>query len=308
LPWLALLLFAFVISLGPHWLSRLPLTLFRYPARLVPFAALAIAALAVMGWQRMHRGNRRWVDLLVVLAIVADLVYRAQPLLATAPFRRDVVPYDVSIGTSGKILRFGEVNPRQREAWISGYLNLYDRRFDAFTAAPLASASYVKMYRQLLATPTFTSFANAGIVYILSEKAMPEPWYPLTSAGSVHVFHNLQAFPMAAHFAPGTQTIRHARWTLDTSSATVEVNAPTDGIVVLRQQAAPGWRVAVDGVPAASLVVDGLFRGVSVEKGRHSIVWKYDPPSLRAGAAITIATLFALQISAVVKRRRTRKQ
>jgi hypothetical protein len=305
-PWLVLFACAFALSFGPAWLSRLPLTLFRYPARLVPFAALAIAAMAVIGWQRI-RTERRWVDLVLVLVIAGDLLYRAQSLLATAPFRRDVVPYDASIGTTAKILRFGEVDPREREAWISGYLNLYDRRFDVFTAAPLASAPYVRMYRKLLLTPTFESFANAGVAYILTRKALPSPWYPVTSFESVRAYRNPQAFPMAAHFAPGSQSIRRANWTLDTSSARIVVNAPTDGIVVLRQQAARGWHVSVDGKPAIALVVDGLFRGVSVAKGRHIIVWNYDPPSFRIGVWIGIATLFAAAIEAFVKRRSTHR-
>ncbi|HEU4886863.1 MAG TPA: YfhO family protein [Thermoanaerobaculia bacterium] len=303
--WLVLLITAIALSTGPAWLSRMPVTLFRYPARLVPFAALAIAALAVIGWQRL-RPDRRWLDLLVLLVMVGDLLFRATPLLDTAPFRRDVVPYDVSIGDTSKVLRFGEVDVNERAAWISGYLNLYDRRFDAFTAAPLASAPYVTMYRKLLQVPTFESFAYAGVSYILTEDQLPLPWYPVTSAGSVRVFRNPQAFPMAAHFAPGSVSLRRGEWKLDTSSARVTITAPSDGTVVLRQQGARGWRVTVDGRPAPALLVDGIFRGVNVAKGRHEIVWTYRPPSLYLGAAMTILTLFAMQISAFVKRRRTR--
>ncbi|HEV7768547.1 MAG TPA: YfhO family protein [Thermoanaerobaculia bacterium] len=303
--WLVLLLCAIAISMGPAWLTRLPVTLFRYPARLVPFAAFAIAALAVMGWQKL-RADRRWLDLIVVLVIAADLLVRAQPLLETAPFRTDVVPYDASIGTTAKILRFGDVDAQERAAWISGYLNLYDRRFDAFTAAPLASGPYVRMYRKLLATPTFTSFANAGVAYILTKDRLPEPWYPVTAAGRVRVYRNPQAFPMAAHFSPGSESLRRADWKLDTSSARVTVNAPHDGVLVLRQQAARGWRVTIDGQPARSLIVDDIFRGVSVAKGRHEIVWTYRPPSLYIGAAITLMSLLAMQIPAFVKRARSR--
>lgn len=303
--WLALLVCAIAISMGPAWLTRLPVTLFRYPARLVPFAAFAIAALAVMGWQKL-RADRRWLDLIVVLVIAADLLFRVQPLLETAPFRTDVVPYDASIGTTAKILRFGDVDAQERAAWISGYLNLYDRRFDTFTAAPLASAPYVRMYRQLLATPTFTSFANAGVAYILTKDQLPEPWYPVTEAGSVRVYRNPQAFPMAAHFSPGSESLRRADWKLDTSSARVTVNAPHDGVLVLRQQAARGWRVTIDGQSARSLIVDGIFRGVSVAKGRHEIVWTYRPPSLYIGAAITLMSLLSMQILAFVKRARSR--
>ncbi|HYC58579.1 MAG TPA: YfhO family protein [Thermoanaerobaculia bacterium] len=305
LGWLVLLIASMYLSTGPEWLTRLPVTLFRYPARLVPFAAFAIAALAVIGWQHL-RADKRWLDLLVMLVITADLVYRAQPLLISAPFRTNVVPYDVSIGNSAKLLRFGEVDPHGRAAWISGYLNLYDRRFDAFTAAPLASARYVGEYRDLVKFPSFSKFANAGVAFVVTRKELPPPWYPIASAGGVYVFRNPDAFPMAAHFAPGSSSIRRAHWQLDTSSARVIVNAPENGIVVLRQQPAPGWRVTVDGNRATPLTVDRIFRGVSVEKGRHEIVWKYRPPSLFIGAAITIATLLTMQIIAFVKRRRTR--
>lgn len=303
--WLMLLMAAVAVSSGPEWLSRLPLTLFRYPARLVPFAALAVAGLAVLGWQRL-RGERRWLDLLIVLVIAADLLARARPLLETAPFRRDVVPYDASIGTTAKFIRFGEVEAAERALWMSGYLNLYDRRFDVFTAAPLASAPYVRMYRRLLREPRFDTFAYAGVAYILTTRQAPSPWQQVAHAGSVHVFRNLQAFPMAAHFTPGSSSVRRADWSVGTSSAHITVNAPGDGIVVLRQQPARGWRVTVDGKRAEPLVIDGLFRGVSVGKGRHDILWTYRPPSFFIGAALTILTLATMQILAFVKRSRGR--
>src|ERR1051325_10939141 len=57
--WLALLIIVIIVASGPSFLAHLPLTLFRYPARLVPFAALAIAALATVGWHRVRSGVRR---------------------------------------------------------------------------------------------------------------------------------------------------------------------------------------------------------------------------------------------------------
>ena len=303
LGWVALLAFAIVVAAGPGLLTQLPLTLFRYPARLVPFGVLALTALAAKGWDRI-RPDKRWLDLVLVLVLVADLLPRARPLLGTAPFRTDVVPWSREIGTFGKVLRFGEVEITKRAQWMSGYLNLYDRRFDAFTAAPLASAEYVRRHRELLSKPSFESFAYAGIVHILTPSALPEPWYPVEQKGTLVAFRNEGAFPMAAHFAPGSSSLRRASWKLDTSSATIVVNAPSDGIVVLRQQAARGWKVTVDGIPGKPLVIDRMFRGVSVKKGRHTIVWKYDPPSIRSGAVMTIITLLALQVSLFVKRSR----
>lgn len=303
LGWVALLVFAIIVAAGPSFLMQLPLTLFRYPARLVPIAVLAIAALAVAGWERI-RPNKRWLDLVLVLVVVADLLPRARPLLHTAPFRTDVVPWSKEIGTFGKVLRFGEVDTSKRGAWMSGYLNLYDRRFDAYTAAPLASAAYMDMHRELLSKPSVETFGAVGIVHIITNVALPAPWYPVEQQDTLVAFRNEAALPMAGHFAPGSASVRRARWKLDTSSATIDVNAPSDGVVVLRQQAARGWNVTVDGAAAEPLVVQGVFRGVRVKKGRHTIVWKYDPPSFRIGSVMTIVTLLALQLSVFVKRSR----
>ncbi|HEX2059651.1 MAG TPA: YfhO family protein, partial [Thermoanaerobaculia bacterium] len=253
-----------------------------------------------------RRYTRRWIDLILVAVLVADLLPRARPLLATAPFRTDVVPWSREIGTFGKVLRFGQPEAGQRALWIAGYLNLYERRFDAFTAAPLSSAAYVRLYREVLSKPTVAAFANAGVVHILTRYALPAPWFPVEQHGGVYAFRNLEAIPMAAHFAPGSPVVRRARWELDTRHARITVNAPADGVVVLRQQAARGWRVTVDGVPAEPLVIDGLFRGVDVKKGRHEIVWTYDPPSFRIGAGMTLVTLLAMQIAVFVKWSRAR--
>jgi hypothetical protein len=302
--WLALLAFAVLIASGPAFLAHLPLTLFRYPARLVPIAAIAIAALAVAGWERIRR-DKRWLDLLVVAVLVADLVPRVLPLLHSEPFRADVVPYAKQLGARGKLLRFGEIDPARRAEWIAGYLNLYDRRFDASTAAPLTAERYMRVYRELLAKPTFDNFAHAGIVHILTRFGLPRPWFPVARAGKVVVFENRNAFPMAAHFAPGSRSLRRGEWTLDTRTARISVNAASDGILVLRQQAARGWTVTVDGKAAKPLLIDGVYRGVDVPKGRHEVVWTYHPPWFFTGCVMTLVTLLTLQLSLFVKRSAT---
>lgn len=302
-PLLVVLAAAVMLASGPELLTKLPITIFRYPARLVPIAAAAVAALAAIGWERIRPG-KRWVDLLVILVIAADLLIHARPLLATAPFSPDVVPYNSEIGSDGKILRFGDIDPARRTLWISGYLNLYDHRFDAFTAAPLISARYVEMYRELLASPSFIGYAHAGIAWIISTRALPSKWRLIGSRDGVHLYENRNSFPMAALFMPGSKAIRYAPWELDTSSARIEVNAPRAGLLVLRQQAAPGWEVTVDGLRSMPLLVNGVFRGVDVPAGHHRIVWTYRPWSLLAGVVVTLLTLFTLTLSRFVKRRR----
>jgi uncharacterized membrane protein YfhO len=71
---------------------------------------------------------------------------------------------------------------------------------------------------------------------------------------------------------------------------------------VLRQTAARGWSVTVDGRAATPLVIDGVYRGVRVPKGRHEIVWTYLPGSLLTGAAMTLVALSSMGVLVFVKR------
>jgi uncharacterized membrane protein YfhO len=47
----------------------------------------------------------------------------------------------------------------------------------------------------------------------------------------------------------------------------------------------------VDGKPAVIHEVHGAFRGVVVEAGEHTVEMRYLPPSVRIGAAITLAAI-----------------
>lgn len=65
----------------------------------------------------------------------------------------------------------------------------------------------------------------------------------------------------------------------------VEIEATGDepGTVVLTDLVYPGWGVEVDGVPAGTVVVEKIFRGVNVPAGSHRIVWTYHPMSIYWG-------------------------
>lgn len=59
------------------------------------------------------------------------------------------------------------------------------------------------------------------------------------------------------------------------------VDAPAEGIVVLNEAWAPGWRVTVDGAEATPFRASFLLRGVVVDAGKHVIVWRYQPEGWR---------------------------
>src|SRR5260370_31376928 len=90
LGWIVLIAICVVIGAGSHFtpvaelLTRLPPTLFRYQARVVPLAALAICALAAIGCDRLMR-RPRWQAVIAGLIFV-DGILQLQPLLGTAKF------------------------------------------------------------------------------------------------------------------------------------------------------------------------------------------------------------------------------
>jgi len=292
--WLVLLVTSMMISAGPSLLSRLPLTILRYPARMVPFGALAVIALAVLGWERL-RNRRAWLDALLIVAVAADLVTAARPLLRSGPMPR--VPYDRSFGADAKIVRVGEVTAirrgASREAWIAGYLNLLDRRFDAWTAAPVTSRSYGRFYARALQDRSVMNRIGAG--YVLSSLPLGEPGIvPLVRTDGVYATKLSDALPMARVLLRDGSIVRVRALALDSSQARVIVDTPADGLLVLTQCAAPGWSVTVDGVAQRGEIVDGVFRGVRVPRGKHDVRWSLNPASLWIGLMVTIAGLFLI--------------
>jgi hypothetical protein len=340
LAWLSLLFFSIIVASGPLIFAKLPLTLFRYPSRVVPFGALALAALAAIGWDRI-RPQRRWVDLILVLIIVADLLPRERQLLDRAPFTTNRVPYALSIGRVAKILRMPSKPITNRSAWLAGYLNLYQRRFDAGTAAPLATERYMRLHDAAITRGSRELFDVIGAGFIFSDR--PLPLRPVASLGPVTVYFNAGAPPMATFwsrvvsysspdealretvehtdraalfvwpavdpkFAAAPPLVLSAAWVVvDSWHARAVVEAPTDGVVLLTQQDSPAWHVFVDGLERKKLLAAGVFRAVEVAKGHHEIVWRYRSRSLALGTIVTIVTAASLQLNRFVKRKRARK-
>ena len=71
-------------------------------------------------------------------------------------------------------------------------------------------------------------------------------------------------------------------------AAVVEADRPT--AFVVRSAFAEGWSARLDGAPAAVVRADGRHQAVRIPAGRSRIDLRYEPPHLRAGAALTCAT------------------
>jgi hypothetical protein len=80
-----------------------------------------------------------------------------------------------------------------------------------------------------------------------------------------------------------------------------ELSGP--GLVVLVEAWRRGWSVQVDGQPAPLLRANVLFRAAAVPAGRHTVCFRYFPPLLGAGAAVSMAALLGLSLALARSRR-----
>jgi len=304
-PWLVLLAVSVIVAAGDHlptgeWIARAPVTLFRYPARVVPFGALAIIALAVLGMDRIPK-RRVWVDIVVVLLLIGDLVPRTVMLRVVGAWRTDRVPYPAVVGRELKIIRLG-TRPPDRDAWCAGYLNLYTRRFDADSAAPVATQQYMRTLIHEIFDVGIDHLDRMGVGWVITDRQLPPSRYLLAAnTGNMKAWRSRGAQPMARVIESNGTQRRVQALALDASQALVRIDTPHGGTLVLTQQNAPGWRVFIDGREANAGVYDQFFRAVDVGAGKHEILWTFRPFSLIAGAVISVVTLVTLLVAVALQ-------
>jgi uncharacterized membrane protein YfhO len=74
----------------------------------------------------------------------------------------------------------------------------------------------------------------------------------------------------------------------------ISLTATGPGTLVLSEIAYPGWSVWVDGARQDVQVVDGLLRGVRLDRGEHKVVFQYLPDSLLVGLSLSGSALLFL--------------
>jgi hypothetical protein len=100
--------------------------------------------------------------------------------------------------------------------------------------------------------------------------------------------------PLAA--AQRDETVRITEQS-DPDAMILEADLSAAGLVVVADTYYPGWSATIDGTATPIYPANLLFRAVSVPAGRHTIVFRYAPRSLRYGwwiAAAAAATCLAL--------------
>ncbi|HLJ75337.1 MAG TPA: hypothetical protein VKU62_12175 [Thermoanaerobaculia bacterium] len=280
--WLLLFAISVVVASGRFLppigalLAHLPVNILRYPARVVPLGAFALIALAVIGFDRV--GRAPWMFYAAIALTIVDVVPHIAPLLHGAPFNVHAVPYTPNVGRGEKVMRIGQPERGfDRAIWISGYLNLFERRFDAWTAAPVVSESYLRAYENALRSPEALNKMSIGFVL---ER----------TARGVSVERNAYAYPLAYFRDANGKISLPASLAFTTRGVFIALDAPGDGILIVTQQDAPGWSVAIDHTPAIA-EREGIFRAVRVARGHHEVIWRYHPRSFSIGVVLTILGL-----------------
>lgn len=101
----------------------------------------------------------------------------------------------------------------------------------------------------------------------------------LLASGLPPLLEGIVQLAAAGENASGRAAIAESR------NTAVELRVDTDaqGIAVLADTFYPGWTATVNGIIADIVPVDGMFRGVVVPKGAHTIRFTYDPSPFRYG-------------------------
>ena len=344
LSWLALLVVA-IVGAGGRFIPfagflAARLTLSRYPARLVPVGCLAVMAIAVIGLRWLESRHERLFRpaIMVALAIftAADLIPRAQPLLISSRFDAHVVPYRAPIGRATKLIRLPDDTWRDhrvfdRKSWIGGYQNLFERRFDASTAAPLISASYARLHDAALFTPRPDLLRLMSVGWMLASRRFPATFLePLETSGAVRLYRFDSTLPFVQAWSrvwyadsseaaleaslriplrgaltvsggvPGAasdlpqaagRADRVDAVAIELNEVRVRLQLSSPRMVVITQRAENGWTARVDGRKVPTFRAAGIFRAVALTPGRHTVVWSYEPVSLIIGALITLSGL-----------------
>jgi Bacterial membrane protein YfhO len=94
---------------------------------------------------------------------------------------------------------------------------------------------------------------------------------------------------------------------LSTQEARVDVDAPSAGIVLVRNTFDDNWHATVDGHPAPLLRADYFLQGIPVTSGQHTIVLTYRDPAIGvglAGSGVVLVLLLGAAVFLSVRRRR----
>jgi len=80
----------------------------------------------------------------------------------------------------------------------------------------------------------------------------------------------------------------------------IQTNATSPGFLFLSDTYYPGWKVYVDRKEKKILRANYAFRAVAVPKGKHTVVFRYQPKSFYYGVMISLGTFTIVSLGIAV--------
>jgi len=306
---------------------------FEGPGRFGIATTLAVAVLAAASWDRLAdyaRGSTRLVLFAVVFGLIAaDLWWVGRTVREGNTFLVEHPPIlDRDKSPIRRLLLKSKQPPR-----------LFSRGANTPTLLGVASTpTYLGLSPSAYFDPKLTIpqpaplgkditpaqiawLRRAGVTHVLSFEPLENSDWPVTRAwaGTDPLLNRAWARrePLYLYELKGsrgrlswlkpaadkTANIREYR----ANRVVADVSSNAGGTLVLTDLDFPGWKVTINGDPAESQTINGMYRGVAVPAGKHTVVWSYHPRSQTIGVVICLASLIIAVTGVILGRGRVWK-
>ena len=81
-----------------------------------------------------------------------------------------------------------------------------------------------------------------------------------------------------------------------TEKVVIQIHSVQKGIAVLTDAFYPGWTATLDAKDVAVFPVNGMFRGVMVESGKHELVYEYHCDAYENGRRIFLSGILIMML------------
>lgn len=302
----------FAIALRAGMLDRDQQALFQ--AALTPPGHIAAGALIFSSGAALvilcARGYRWAVPLLVIFAL-ADLSWYGLRHKSAAAYAEFVAGIDVPEAPSTTRLAtdmrpvYSRIGPILRGFEVTdGHSAVPPRRHYSMetdrTALRLAGTGWIRA--RLGTTPELSRAYRQGQTWMPIEDPMPPARLVTQTKASQNMATDLARIDIrttallesAIDLPPGTPGVaRLLEAPVRPGRIRIETEATTRQLLVTTYAHHPGWKLFVDGQPAAVLPVFGDFIGAVAEPGKHIFEFTFDPASYRCGKWISVAAVLA---------------
>ncbi len=194
------------------------------------------------------------------------------------PFFHDDQPVDLD---SGRWVEVAHLNPDSPYAGFRLFENrqLAPRVWLVDQVEPAWEGDQLKLIRGEIRDQAGQLFDPATTALVDMPAGAAAPWYQPF----------LRRTPSPA-LPPGMATVT----SYQPDRLTISVEARRPALMVLAENADPGWQVSVDGQPASWHRVNFNLRGLVVTTGHHQVHFVYRPVSIKIGAVISLITALIL--------------